>query len=84
MGIVRFNYALSYHMLLHTGTIPARGKIDILITFTPTEYNTSVIELKVHVRVCVCEIIVSSSFSLLSFHLSWSCHSSTLVPYFAL
>lgn len=30
------------------GAVPANGKVDILITFTPTEYSTAVAELKVN------------------------------------
>ena len=32
----------------YTGTVPANDKVDIVITFTPAEYNTATIELKVN------------------------------------
>ena len=42
---------LSYAIIIlhvYVGTVPANGKVDIVITFTPSEYNTATVELKVN------------------------------------
>ena len=31
---------------MHVGTVPANGMADIIITFTPSEYNMATVELK--------------------------------------
>ena len=32
---------------IYAGVVPANGKVDIFITFTPAEYSTATIELQV-------------------------------------
>ena len=42
-----YNSACSNSFYLCAGIVPANGKVDIFITFTPAEYNTATIELQV-------------------------------------
>ena len=42
-----YNSACSNSFYVCAGVVPANGKVDIFITFTPAEYNTATIELQV-------------------------------------
>ena len=37
------------YVCLFPGVVPANGKIDIIVTFSPTEFNTAIMKLQVQI-----------------------------------